>query len=71
MSNNTAHLAELLRDYDEVLNLIETSGLPIEQIRVLDGERMLLHDSIIAEVQRLGYTVRSRSEGLWIARQIV
>jgi len=71
MSNGTAHLAELLRDYDEVLNLIETSGLPTEQIHALDQQRVVLHDMIIEEVQRLGYTVRSRSEGLWRARQIV
>jgi len=65
------HLDELLRDYDAILHLLETSGLPMDNIKVLDSERMLLHDSIIAEVQRLGHTVRNREEGLWIARQIV
>lgn len=68
---DTRHLAELLSDYNEVLALIETSGFPIEQIRILDGEQMLLHDRIIEEVKRLGYTVNSREDALWITRQIV
>lgn len=68
---DTRHLAELLWDYDNILELLETAGLPMEQMRLLDGERMLLHNQIIEEVQRLGYTVRTREEAVWMARQIV
>lgn len=68
---DTRHLAELLNDYDATIEIMQTSGLPIEQIRSLEGERMVLHDMIIEEVQRLGYTVNTREDAVWIARQIV
>jgi hypothetical protein len=69
--SDTSHLAELLNDYDNVIAAMETSGLPIEQIKELEGMRMVLHDMIIEEVERLGYETRTRSEAIWIARQIV
>jgi hypothetical protein len=68
---DTTHLAALLEEYDEIIGIIETSGLPMEQMQVPDGDRIILHNRIIEEVERLGYTVRSRAEGLWIAQQIV
>ncbi len=68
---NTTHLSELLNDYDDTINIIQTSGLPIEQIQALDSQRMVLHDMIIEEVQRFGYTIKSREDALWIARQLV
>lgn len=67
---DTRHLAELLQDYDLIRDLIETCG-DMEQMRQLESNRMITHDMIIEEVQRLGYEVRTREDALWIARQIV
>jgi hypothetical protein len=63
--------AELLNDYDSIIEMIQTSGLPIEQIQALDSERMVLHEMIIEEVKRLGYTIRTREEAVWKTRQII
>jgi hypothetical protein len=68
---DTRHLAELLEDYDSTIDLLQTSGLPIEQIQALDSQRMVLHDMIIEEVKRLGYAVTSREDAVWKARQLV
>ncbi|NJN65369.1 MAG: hypothetical protein HC884_00970 [Chloroflexaceae bacterium] len=68
---DTRHLAELLSDYNATIGMMQTSGLPIEEIQALESERMVLHNMIIEEVKRLGYTVRSREEAIWIAQQIV
>lgn len=60
-----------MNDYDSIIEMIQTSGLPIEQIQALDSERMVLHEMIIEEVKRLGYTIRTREEAVWKARQII
>jgi hypothetical protein len=66
---DTTHLAELLAEYKETIDLLQTSGLPMEEIKELEAQRMVLHDMIIEEVQRLGYVVHSREDALWKARQ--
>lgn len=68
---DTAHLATLLGEYKETIDLMQTSGVPIEQIKELESQRMILHDMIIEEVQRLGYEVHSREDALWKARQLI
>jgi bifunctional DNase/RNase len=67
---DTTHLATLLEEYDETIQAMETAGFEYADLQAMEGQRMVLHDMIIEEVKRLGYTVRSREESVWKARQL-
>ncbi len=67
---DTTHLATLLEEYDETISIMENAGFEYADMQAMESQRMVLHDMIIEEVKRLGYTVRSRKDALWIARHI-
>jgi hypothetical protein len=65
-----AHLIRLTLEYKETIDLTESGMLETEDIRELLGQRSLLHDSIIAELERLNISFEGREDAMRKAYQI-
>ena len=65
-----AHLIQLTIEYKETIDLIESGGLETEEVQQLYGQRSLLHNDIIAELERLNIPVNSREDAMRKAYQI-
>lgn len=64
------HLITLCREYQELIDQIESGGLETEEIRYLNGQRSVLHDQIMAEMKRVGVSFRDREHARNKAIQI-
>jgi hypothetical protein len=69
-TSSYARLIQLTLEYKETIDLIESGMLETEEIRVLLSQRSLLHNDIIAELERLNKPVESREEAMRLAYQI-
>jgi hypothetical protein len=65
-----AHLINLCRDYQELVELIQSGMLDTDDIRELNGQRSVLHEQIMAELTRLGKPFRDREHARNLAFQI-
>lgn len=55
-----AHLVTLCREYQEMVELIQSGMLETDEIRQLNGQRSVIHDQIMEELRRLGKPFRDR-----------
>ena len=56
------HLSNLCHEYQQLVELIESGRLETEEIRHLNGERSVLHDQIMEEMQRLRIAFDDRDD---------
>lgn len=65
-----AHLVSLCREYQDMVELIQSGTLETEEIRYLNGQRSVLHDQLMEELRRLGKPFRDREHARNLAFQI-
>lgn len=65
-----ARLFTLCREYQEMVELIQSGMLETDEIRQLNGQRSVLHDQLIEELSRLGKPFRDREHARDLAFQI-
>jgi hypothetical protein len=54
----------LCREYQELIDQIESGGLETEEIRYLNGQRSVLHDQVMEEMARLGMPFSDRADAM-------
>jgi hypothetical protein len=69
-SSQYAPLIQLTLEYREIIEQTESGMLETEERRVLLGDRSILHDMIIAEMERLGIPIQGREDAMRKAYQI-
>jgi hypothetical protein len=58
------HLATLCQEYQELIDLLQGGMLDTEDLRILQGQRSVIHDQIMEEMTRLGLTYADRAEAM-------
>lgn len=64
-----ARLINMVCEYRDIIDLTESGNLETEEIRILLGDRSVLHDAIIEEMQRLKIPVVDRDDAMIKAYQ--
>ena len=62
-----AHLAQLAREYLEIIERAEDTSLTSEERQILSSERTVLHDQVIEELRRLGQPKEDREAAMKFA----
>jgi hypothetical protein len=65
-----AHLFSLCREYQEMVEQIQSGMLETDDIRALNSQRSVLHDQIMEELTRLGKPFKSREHARNMAFQL-
>lgn len=65
-----AHLIQLCKEYKEIIDQMRSGRFETEEIHYLSGQRTVLHDQIIAEMEHLGIIIEDREEAMQRAFQI-
>jgi hypothetical protein len=59
-----AHLINLCRDYQDIIDLTQSGGLDTDEIRELNGQRSVLHEQVMEEMRRLGMPFTDRADAM-------
>jgi cell division FtsZ-interacting protein ZapD len=59
-----AHLINLCRDYQEMIDLIQSGTLETDEVRELNGQRSVLHEQVMEEMTRLGMPFADRVDAM-------
>lgn len=59
-----AHLINLCRDYQEIIDLIQSGTLETDEVRELNGQRSVLHEQVMEEMTRLGMSFSDRAHAM-------
>jgi hypothetical protein len=65
-----ARLVQLAWEYQEIIEHTEDPSFTTEELGILNSERTVLHEQIIAELQRLGEPVEDRTAAMQMALRI-
>ena len=65
-----ARLVQLARDYLKIIEYTEDPSFSTEELGILNSERTVLHEQIIAELLRLGKPVGDRAEAMSLALRV-
>lgn len=69
-TSSYAHLIQLTIEYKETIDLTESGMLETEEVHQLLSQRSLLHNAIIAELERLNIPSNSREDAMRKAYQL-
>ncbi|NTW97100.1 MAG: hypothetical protein HGB28_00930 [Oscillochloris sp.] len=59
-----AHLVNLCRDYQEIIDQTQSGMLETDEIRELNGQRSVLHEQVMQEMRQLGLTFTNREDAM-------
>lgn len=59
-----AHLINLCRDYQEMIDLIQSGTLETDEVRELNGQRSVLHEQVMEEMTRLRMPFADRADAM-------
>ena len=62
-----AHLIELAWDYQDIIDQADDPSFTMEELSILNSQRSVLHDQIIAELERLGEPAKDRTAAMQFA----
>jgi hypothetical protein len=65
-----ARLVQLAWEYQEIIDLADDPSRPMEEIQSLNSQRTVVHDEIIAELERLGKPVEDRESAMRFALKL-
>jgi hypothetical protein len=65
-----ALLVQLAWEYQEIIERTEDPSFTVEELDILNSDRTVLHEQIIAELQRLGEPVEDRTAAMRLALRI-
>ena len=63
-TSRLAHLISLCRDYQEIIDLIQSGTLETDEVRELNGQRSVLHEQVMEEMARLGMRFTDRADAM-------
>ncbi|WP_129628248.1 hypothetical protein [Candidatus Oscillochloris fontis] len=64
------YLISLCREYQQLVDDIQSGMLETDEIRELNGQRTVLHEQVMEEMQRLGISFTDREHAMRQAFQI-
>lgn len=65
-----AHLINLCQDYQELIDQIMSGLYETEEVRYMNGQRSVLHDQVMEEMDRLGMDYTDRVDAMKQALKI-
>nr|WP_044200912.1 hypothetical protein [Oscillochloris trichoides] len=65
-----AYLISLCREYQQLVDDIQSGMLETDDIRELNGQRTVLHEQVMEEMRRLGKSFTDREHAMRLAFQL-
>lgn len=63
-TSRIAHLIQLCIEYQQIIEDIGSGRFEIEEVYYLTSQRTVLHDQVIAEMERLGIPIEDREDAM-------